>query len=136
MQRMPHFSANRAKTDVRSTSRLSPHLHHGEISTRHNYYVVSCACRCPRQGSACRRIFNVWMRAVHYLEMGIDRTPGHADDCINSFPVKFIPSQYLMSPSCAIDFTLDLRRPGEAAGGGLCCERGEGGGQGGEPLLR
>jgi deoxyribodipyrimidine photolyase len=41
MQRMPHFSANRAKTDVRSTSRLSPHLHHGEISTRHNYYVVS-----------------------------------------------------------------------------------------------
>ncbi len=40
MQRLPLFRANRAKTDVRSTSRLSPHLHHGEISTRHIYYVV------------------------------------------------------------------------------------------------
>ena len=51
VQRMPHFSTNRAKTDVRSTSRLSPHLHHGEISTRHNYYVVSVR-REARQPSA------------------------------------------------------------------------------------
>ena len=61
MQRMPHFSANRAKTDVRSTSRLSPHLHHGEISTRHIYYVVSARCcmkvqwseGCPESSWAC-----------------------------------------------------------------------------------
>lgn len=40
LNRLIHFSANRAKTDVRSTSRLSPHVHNGEISTRHIYFVV------------------------------------------------------------------------------------------------
>ena len=64
MQRMPHFSANRAKTDVRSTSRLSPHLHHGEISTRHNYYVVSCACHCTRTPQHAGTLVNVLLRAV------------------------------------------------------------------------
>ena len=34
------FNAHRAKTDRQSTSSLSPHVHFGEISTRHIFYVV------------------------------------------------------------------------------------------------
>ena len=34
------FNAHRAKTDRESTSSLSPHVHFGEISTRHIFYMV------------------------------------------------------------------------------------------------
>ena len=40
MTRLKTFSLDRAKTDTASTSRLSPHVHYGEISVRHIYYVV------------------------------------------------------------------------------------------------
>ena len=40
MSRLKAFSEDRSKTDTRSTSRLSPHIHYGEISVRHIYYVV------------------------------------------------------------------------------------------------
>lgn len=40
VNRLIHFSSNRAKADVRSTSRLSPHVHYGEISMRHIFFVV------------------------------------------------------------------------------------------------
>ena len=40
MARLKAFSLDRAKTDTASTSRLSPHVHYGEISVRHIYYVV------------------------------------------------------------------------------------------------
>ena len=40
MARLKAFSLDRAKTDTQSTSRLSPHVHYGEISVRHIYYVV------------------------------------------------------------------------------------------------
>lgn len=43
MQRLRIFSADRYKTDTHSTSRLSPHVHYGEISVRHIYYVVRMA---------------------------------------------------------------------------------------------
>ena len=52
MQRLRAFSADRSKTDTRSTSRLSPHVHYGEISIRHIYYVVrhapSALDNCPK----------------------------------------------------------------------------------------
>ncbi len=51
LQRLVHFSGNRAKTDVRSTSRLSPHMHNGEISTRHIYYVVGAHAPAPAAAS-------------------------------------------------------------------------------------
>ena len=35
------FSRDRAKTDRSSTSRLSSHIHYGELSIRFIYYVVS-----------------------------------------------------------------------------------------------
>lgn len=38
--RLRNFSKQRAKTDRESTSTLSPHVHFGEISNRHIYYVV------------------------------------------------------------------------------------------------
>ena len=38
--RLKEFRADRAKTDRESTSTLSPHIHYGEISNRHIYYVV------------------------------------------------------------------------------------------------
>ena len=34
------FGRDRAKTDRASTSRLSPHIHCGEISVRYIYYVA------------------------------------------------------------------------------------------------
>lgn len=40
LQRMRSFSLDRAKTDRDSTSRLSPHVHFGEVSVRQVYYVV------------------------------------------------------------------------------------------------
>ena len=40
MQRMRAFSFDRAKTDRDSTSRMSPHIHFGEVSARQIYYVV------------------------------------------------------------------------------------------------
>ncbi|CAK0781020.1 hypothetical protein CVIRNUC_005258 [Coccomyxa viridis] len=43
------FNAHRAKTDRQSTSSLSPHVHFGEISTRHIFYVVKR--REARQGA-------------------------------------------------------------------------------------
>ena len=44
MARLKAFTVNRAKTDTASTSRLSPHVHYGEISVRHIYYVVRVVC--------------------------------------------------------------------------------------------
>jgi hypothetical protein len=38
--KLKDFSQDRAKTDRGSTSSLSPHVHFGEISNRHIYYVV------------------------------------------------------------------------------------------------
>ncbi len=38
------FNAHRAKTDRESTSSLSPHVHFGEISTRHIFYMVRMQC--------------------------------------------------------------------------------------------
>ncbi|CAL8468600.1 g8140 [Coccomyxa elongata] len=38
--RLHEFSTHRAKTDRESTSGLSPHIHYGEISNRHIYYVA------------------------------------------------------------------------------------------------
>lgn len=38
--RLKSFDADRAKTDRASTSKLSPHIHYGEISVRHIHYVV------------------------------------------------------------------------------------------------
>lgn len=38
--RLHRFQHDRAKTDRHSTSRLSPHLHFGEISVRYIYYMV------------------------------------------------------------------------------------------------
>lgn len=38
--RLQYFEHDRAKTDRESTSKLSPHIHYGEISPRHIYYVV------------------------------------------------------------------------------------------------
>jgi deoxyribodipyrimidine photo-lyase len=43
--RLSEYNADRAKTDRESTSRLSPHIHYGEISNRHIYYTVR---RCLR----------------------------------------------------------------------------------------
>lgn len=40
-ERLSTFSNDRAKTDRSSTSRLSPHVHYGEVSVRFMYYVVS-----------------------------------------------------------------------------------------------
>ncbi len=40
--RLRDFSEHRAKTDRESTSMISPHIHYGEISNRHIYYVVRC----------------------------------------------------------------------------------------------
>lgn len=40
MERLCEFNTHRAKTDRESTSRLSPHIHYGEISNRHIHYVV------------------------------------------------------------------------------------------------
>ena len=48
MARLKTFSLDRAKTDTASTSRLSPHVHYGEISVRHVYYVVRSAGRMRR----------------------------------------------------------------------------------------
>ncbi len=39
-RRLPAFDADRAKTDRASTSRLSPHVHYGEISVRFIFHVV------------------------------------------------------------------------------------------------
>ncbi len=39
-ERLKEFGVDRAKTDRESTSTLSPHIHYGEISNRHIYYVV------------------------------------------------------------------------------------------------
>jgi hypothetical protein len=41
--RLKAFDHDRAKTDRQSTSRLSPHVHYGEISARHIYYVAKHA---------------------------------------------------------------------------------------------
>ncbi|KAL4431148.1 hypothetical protein ABPG75_006404 [Micractinium tetrahymenae] len=38
--RLHAFDRDRAKTDRASTSRLSPHIHYGEISVRHIHYVA------------------------------------------------------------------------------------------------
>lgn len=38
--RLPRFAHDRAKTDRSSTSKLSPHLHFGEMSVRYVYYAV------------------------------------------------------------------------------------------------
>lgn len=43
-RRLPAFDADRAKTDRASTSRLSPHVHYGEISVRFIFHVAR-----PRQ---------------------------------------------------------------------------------------
>ncbi|KAK9817351.1 hypothetical protein WJX74_009833 [Apatococcus lobatus] len=40
LDRLSAFDIDRAKTDRASTSRLSPHIHMGEISVRHIYFVV------------------------------------------------------------------------------------------------
>jgi deoxyribodipyrimidine photolyase len=40
--RMPRFSSDRAKTDRDSTSRLSPHIHFGEVSARQVYQAATC----------------------------------------------------------------------------------------------
>ena len=40
-QRLPSFSNDRAKTDRASTSRMSAHIHYGELSVAFIYYVVS-----------------------------------------------------------------------------------------------
>ena len=40
LQRLHVFDKDRAKADRNSTSRLSPHVHYGEISVRHIFYVV------------------------------------------------------------------------------------------------
>ena len=46
---LPGFSFNRAKTDRESTSRLSPHMHIGELSCRVLYHTVLplLMCRLP-----------------------------------------------------------------------------------------
>ena len=46
---LPGFSFNRAKTDRESTSRLSPHMHIGELSCRVLYHTVVplLMCRLP-----------------------------------------------------------------------------------------
>ena len=41
---LPGFSYNRAKTDRDSTSRLSPHIHVGELSVRQVRQAVRSAC--------------------------------------------------------------------------------------------
>eukprot|EP00891_Asterochloris_glomerata_P002034 jgi/Astpho2/2034/Aster-00531 len=40
LERLEAFGHDRVKTDRTSTSRLSPHIHYGEISIRHVFYVV------------------------------------------------------------------------------------------------
>lgn len=104
MQRMPHFSANRAQTDVRSTSRLSPHLHHGEISTRHIYYVVR-----SRYVAVCWKAVAKPLRVRATLHSTLSKT--------------MLEGQL-------------WHVAGEAAGGGICCQWGEGGNQGGQLLVR
>ena len=42
---LPGFSFNRAKTDRDSTSRLSPHLHIGELSCRALFHTVLPLCK-------------------------------------------------------------------------------------------
>ena len=49
------FNAHRAKTDRESTSSLSPHVHYGEISTRHIFYVVCPRSRCVSCGACFAR---------------------------------------------------------------------------------
>ena len=49
------FNAHRAKTDRDSTSSLSSHVHYGEISTRHIFYVVRLTCRCVSCGACFAR---------------------------------------------------------------------------------
>ena len=44
MRRLAAFDADRAKTDRASTSRLSPHVHFGEISVRFIFHVVRSSC--------------------------------------------------------------------------------------------
>ncbi len=51
--RLRDFSTHRTKTDRESTSGLSPHIHYGEISNRHIYYVVQpCAASFRRFADA------------------------------------------------------------------------------------
>lgn len=47
LDRLSAFDIDRAKTDRASTSRLSPHIHMGEISVRHIYFVVRVSSTCP-----------------------------------------------------------------------------------------
>jgi hypothetical protein len=51
LQRLHVFTHDRAKADRESTSKLSPHLHFGEISVRHIYYVVSSLDGASRAGN-------------------------------------------------------------------------------------
>ena len=44
LRRLAAFDADRAKTDRASTSRLSPHVHFGEISVRFIFHVVRSSC--------------------------------------------------------------------------------------------
>ena len=43
---LPGFSHNRSKTDCESTSRLSPHIHLGELSVRQIYFAVRVVFMC------------------------------------------------------------------------------------------
>ena len=43
--RLAAFSADRARADRTSTSRLSPHIHFGEISVRYVYHVALAKSR-------------------------------------------------------------------------------------------
>lgn len=45
LRRLAAFVADRAKTDRASTSRLSPHVHFGEISVRFIFHAVRSSCK-------------------------------------------------------------------------------------------
>ncbi len=58
-ERLRTFSAHRSKTDRESTSTLSPHVHYGEISNRHIYYVVRPSLLGDREMKVCWSFFLV-----------------------------------------------------------------------------
>ena len=66
LDRLSAFDIDRAKTDRASTSRLSPHIHMGEISVRHIYFVV-----CPSPHLSSHKLLNVLpaARAAAFLQL-------------------------------------------------------------------
>lgn len=86
-ERLPAYARERDRPDIEATSRLSPHLHFGEISARQVWHAIGHAEAAGVQGTAKFRAELVWREFSHHLLYHFPDLPARNwRDAFDAFP--------------------------------------------------